>query len=86
MAKGENLVKVSFWMGQELKKEIDDFAHGLNLSSADFYKAGALLLKNSIQRPPEIVMNLFTRSFKDLEKSEVQKKILKGYSNSRSIY
>lgn len=86
MAEKEVLRKVQFWIGEDLKREIDDFAHGLNLTSADFYKAGAILLRNVITKPNEVTVNLFTRSFKDFENKEIQKKILKQYRESKSIY
>lgn len=86
MADKEKLVPVRFWIGKDLKKEIDDFAHGLNLASSDFYKGGAVLLKKIFESPKDIVLNLFTRSFKDLENKEIQKKILKSYRTSSNIY
>ncbi len=86
MSNKVELVKVQFWIGKELKKEIDDFAHGLSLASADFYKGGALLLKNMIMQPPDVNLNIFTRSFKDFENTQLQKKILKSYKESRNIY
>lgn len=86
MANKEKLVKVQFWVGENFREEMNNFAHGLNLATADLYKAGIILIKNLISKPGEVVLNLFTRSFKDLENSRIKKKILKEYSGSRSVY
>ena len=86
MSEKPKLKKVTFWINEELKKEIDDFAHSLNLASADFYKGGAIMMKNLLERPPDMMLNLFTRSFKDLENKMVQKEILKAYKGSKSVY
>jgi len=86
MSDKEPLKKVSFWINKDLKLEIDDFAHGLNMSSADFYKGGAILLKNLLKNVGEVNLNLFTRSFKDFENTQIQKKILKSYKESKSVY
>lgn len=84
MVKKEKLAKVQFWIGKDLKKEIDDFAHNLTLAAADFYKGGAVLLKKLFINPAEININLFTRSFKDVEKSIINKQILKEIKSGRS--
>lgn len=86
MAEKERLIKVQFWVGENLKRELDGFAHGLKLSTSDLYKAGALMLKNMILQPPEITVNMFTRSFKDFENKQMQEKILKSYKQSKSVY
>jgi len=80
------LVKVQFWISPELRTELNDFAHGLCLSTADLYKAGALMLKNSIEQGQRVTINMFTRSFKDFENTQIQKKILKAQRESRSVY
>lgn len=86
MVKKLKLTKVQFWIDTELKKELDMFAHGMSMATADLYKGGALMLKNMIERPPEVVLNLFTRSFKDLEESRMKKKILEAYKGSTTIH
>lgn len=86
MVNKPNMIRVNFWIDKELKKEIDAFARSHSISCADVYKAGALMLKNMILHPPEINLNIFTRSFKDFENKQMQKKIRKAYTESRSIY
>ena len=86
MENKEKLVKVSFWAGEKMREEINEFAHGISLSASDFYKAGAILLKNLIEKGTEINLNIFTRSFKDFENRELQKKIQKAYKGGRSVY
>jgi len=85
MVEKEKLIKVQFWIGKSLKKEINDFAHGLNLAACDFYKGGAVLLKKLFENPAEISLNLFTRNFKDMEKSHIQKQILKTIKESNRV-
>lgn len=82
--KKPKLSKVQFWITDELKTEITQFAQGLSLSASDFYKAGALLLKNTLVNPINSSVNLFTKQFKDLENSELQKNIRKKCLGSGS--
>lgn len=86
MAEKEKLKCVRFWIGENLKTELDNFAHGYTLSSADLYKAGAILLMNMMKNPPEINLNLFTRSFKDFENTQLKKKARKAFQDSRNVY
>lgn len=86
MAEKEKLVSVRFWVGVRLKTELNDFAHSLNLATADLYKAGAILMKRLLENPGDIVLNLFTRSFKDFENTQLKKKTLKAFKESRNVY
>ncbi|KYK27417.1 hypothetical protein AYK26_06960 [Euryarchaeota archaeon SM23-78] len=86
MTEKPELRKVQFWISKELKEEIDTFAHGLSMNSSDFYKGGALMMKKLLEKGGDITLNLFTRSFKDLEEKQVRKKILEAYKDSRNIY
>jgi len=86
MVEKEKLVKIQFWSGEKMRKEIKEFAHGIGLSASDFYKGGALLLINLLKNPSEVNLNLFTRSFKDFENNQIKKKIQKSFSGSRNVY
>jgi len=86
MAEKRKLVKVQFWTNEEFRKEINDFAHSINLSGSDLYKAGAIMLKDIISGAREVNINLFTRSFKEFEDGQIKKKIQKAYKDSRSVY
>ena len=86
MEEKENLVKVQFWVDRATYALIKEFARTFPIAASDLYKGGAVMLMNCLSRPSEITLNLFTRSFKDLEKSQLQKKILKKYQESRSVY
>ena len=78
MAERAKLVKVQFWISEKLRREINEFAQSISLSASDFYKAGAIFLKNTIQHVPENNVILLTSDFKYLMNSELQKKIHKS--------
>lgn len=79
----EEVRRVNFQIGSELKEEIENFAHSLNISSSDFYKAGAVLLKNLLEGKPEVTLNLFTKNFKDLERGRVKSDVWKISQDTR---
>ena len=80
----EGLTKVQFWCSREFRNEIIDFAHSYNLSASDLYKAGAMLIKKLLENPMKVELNLFTRTFKDMENSQVRKQILKDIATNGS--
>lgn len=82
----DKLTKVQFWIGTALRDELKEFAHGYNLATADLYKAGAIMLMNSLKHPDNVTLNIFTRTFKDLENKQLRKKILKHYQERGGKY
>ena len=86
MENKHRLVRVSFWIDGDLREELNQFAKSISLSTSDLFKAGAIIMKNLIKGNPEINLNLFTRSFKDFENRQLQKKIQKAYKRSITTY